>query len=48
MSIVFNKISEPYAKALLEFSIANNCIGEMNRSVSLLAQIIKTPKVKNC
>ena len=46
MSIVFNKISEPYAKALLEFSIANNCIGEMNRSVSLLAQIITTPKVK--
>lgn len=46
MSIAFNKISEPYAKALLEFSIAENCIGEMNKSVSLLTLIVNTPKLK--
>jgi F-type H+-transporting ATPase subunit delta len=46
MSIAFNKISEPYAKALLEFSIAENCIGEMNKSVFFLTLAVNTPKLK--
>ena len=46
MSIVFNKIFKPYAKALLELSIVNHCIDKMNHSVFLVTQIIKTPRVK--
>jgi ATP synthase F1 delta subunit len=45
MSIAFNKISEPYAKALLEFSIAENCVGVMSKSVSILTLIIETPEL---
>lgn len=45
MSIAFNKISEPYAKALLEFSIAENCVGVMNKSVSILTLIVQTPEL---
>jgi F0F1-type ATP synthase delta subunit len=45
MSIAFNKVSELYAKALLEFSIAENCIGVMNKSVSILTLIVQTPEL---
>jgi len=45
MSIAFNKVSELYAKALLEFSIAENCIGVMSKSVSILTLIVQTPEL---